>query len=341
MGNVGGSHPHAGVRGSTWQKIPRFVLLVGLVTLTAYLSWFDDAPVVAIFDPTTEAVRNLRFAVVGYSNTVYPFTYVGVALSVVGCSHLIYRAERPARWRAVAARIGLGVANIESVGMINVHEQGFVAVNYLSPHSRPDRTPMIPTYWGSAGAVAGTVTVLTILSWSQVRNRPSVVLLAGVFALGSLVWFASGYWPPPSGKAVGYWMNEWTRAASQLILVAALAPSDSVRFLVDRAYKGRAAAASGGKEVPAPDPSAASPSARTPALLAPDAPGSGPRAPGGAAVRRTTGAPTECRATFGQSRKVSPAPEGPTSGPRTVREVHPDGVATGGGVGALAGRERR
>ena len=214
------------------------VLALWLGTLTAFVSWFDYAAITAIFHPASDAAGNLRFAVVGYSNTVYPSTYVGVGLSGLGCAYFLYQFERPDRGRLLAALIGIGVANIASAGMVNFYEQVFVSLNYLSPHGGAAWSYWIQFYWGSAGAVAGTVTgmviVLTVLPWASWRNWPSVVALGSLFAAGSIVWFLNGYSPPPAGDALDYWMNAVTRVSSQMMLVAAVAPGDPIRMLVQR-----------------------------------------------------------------------------------------------------------
>jgi hypothetical protein len=219
-------------------KLPLLVLAVWLAALTAYVSWFDYAAVTAIVHPTSDAAGHLRFAVSGYSNMVYPFTYVGVGVSLFGCAYLIFRQERLGRGRVVAALIALGVANIASVGMVNIYEQVFVALNVQSPNGPVVWSFWVQYYWGSASGAAATVTgmviVLTVLPWASGRNWPGVLLCGGVFAVGSLVWFLNGYGAPPSGDALDYWMNATTRVASQLMLVAAVAPRDVVRELAYR-----------------------------------------------------------------------------------------------------------
>lgn len=214
------------------------MLTVWLAALTAYVSWFDYAALSAIVHPTSDAAGHLRFAVAGYSNTVYPFTYVAVGLSLLGCTYGIFRVERLDRGPALAMVLGIAVANIASVGMINLYEQVFVALNYLSPQGPIVWTYWLGYYWGGPSAVADTLTglliVLTILPWSNPRNGPGVALFAGIFAAGSLLWFLHGYGAPPSGDALDYGLNATTRIASQLILVAAVLPCDPVRWLVER-----------------------------------------------------------------------------------------------------------
>jgi hypothetical protein len=213
------------------------LLALWLATVTAFIGWFDYAALVAVFHPSSDAAGNLLFAVVGYSNTVYPFTYVGVGLSCLGCAWFIYRQERRDRRRAHAALIGVAVANIASVGMVDVYEQVWVFLNYLSPHGHGGWTAAaIRFYWGTAGGVAGTfaglLIVLTVLPWASKQNWPGVAFLVSLFGVLSLVWLLDGYLSPPQGDSLDYWLNALTRVSSQLVLVAAVAPRDFLRFLV-------------------------------------------------------------------------------------------------------------
>jgi len=213
------------------------ILALWLVTLTAFIAWFDYAAVIALFHPSSDTAGNLLFDVAGYSNTVYPFTYIGVGLSGLGCAWFIYRQERRNRGRATAALIGIAVANIASVGMINVYEQVWVLLTRLSPHGQGGwPVAAIQLYWGSAGGVAGTVAgmliVLTLLPWASRRNWPGVAFLVALFGVLTWVWFWGGYVSPPQGNSLDYWLNATTRVASQLILVAVVAPRDFIRILL-------------------------------------------------------------------------------------------------------------
>ena len=220
------SKPHAGA------------LVLWLVTLTAFVAWFDYAALSAVFHPATDSAGHLLFAVPGYTNTVYPFTYAGVALSLLGVGFFVGRREsRPGR-RILGTVVAVLVANLASVGMINVYEQVFVALMYLTPNLRTFGVAGLRLYWGSAGAIAGTVggllVVLAILPRSRRENVPGVGLCLGVTAVAFAAWFATGYADPAQGSPFDYLWNAISRVASQLSLVAAVSSRDFVRVAVGR-----------------------------------------------------------------------------------------------------------
>jgi hypothetical protein len=210
---------------ATWLTVA-----VWLATCTAFLLWFDYAALSAIVHPTVDSAGNLRFQVPGYTNTVYPFTYVGVATSVVGVAAFVFRQERTAIGRGAAAALGLVVGNLASIGMLDVYEQVFIGLGYFTAHGRADSIFWLNAYWGTPGdagfTLGGLLVVATVLPWSRRSNLPGVTMLAALSAGFLALWFVHGFWGPPNGDAFDYWMNGLSRGSTQLILVAAVADRD-------------------------------------------------------------------------------------------------------------------
>jgi hypothetical protein len=214
-----------------------WAVLLLLVLLTAYVAWFDYAAVTALFHPGTDAAGNLLFRVPGYSNTVYPFTYVAVAASFVGVAWFVYGQERPRRSWASAAIFGVLVANLASVGMIDAYEQVFVTLMFYSVHLHPYGVTGFELYWGSAGSASGTVAglllVLVVVPWSRRENLRGVIACLLVAGAAFAVWFAAGFAEPMGGGSLSYAMNATSRIASQLALVASVSRRDWIAALVE------------------------------------------------------------------------------------------------------------
>lgn len=210
-------------------------LLLWLLMLTAFVAWFDYAALTAAFHPATDSAGHLLFDVPGYSNTVYPFTYVGVALSLLGVGVFVGRRENRSGRRLFAVVVAALVANLASIGMINAYEQVFVVLMYLTPSLQTFGVSGLRLYWGSAGAIAGTVgglvLVLAVLPWSRRENAPGVGLCLGVTALAFAAWFATGFSDPAHGGPLDYVWNATSRIGAQLTLVAAVSSRDFVRVV--------------------------------------------------------------------------------------------------------------
>ena len=198
-----------------------------LALATSFGFWFDYAAATALFNPERDSAGHLIFKVAGYSNTVYPFTYVAVALSFVGVCYFCFIRERKHRSTIASLVIGALVANAASIGMINVYEQFFVSAWFLVPADVGNAIYWSQYYWGSAGAVSATVSglllVLTVMPWSNKRNLRYVMPLAAIYAMAMLAWIAAGYGAPRTGNTLDYLMNAISRISSQLMLVAAVA----------------------------------------------------------------------------------------------------------------------
>ncbi len=215
------------------------VCALWLVTVTAFLIWFDYAAATAFLHPAGDPMGRTLFQVPGYSNTVYPFTYAGVAASVLGVSICVYREERPGLPRIAAAVLAFLVGNLASIGMIDTFEQIFVGLRYYTGFGHGDSVYWLGQYWGSyqsAGVtLGGMLPVLAVLPWSRRRNWTGVALCLGVYGLAMAVWFLHGYSDPQNGDAIDYGMNALARIASQLALVAAVLPKDALTLIREMA----------------------------------------------------------------------------------------------------------
>jgi hypothetical protein len=209
-------------------------IVVLLLSCTAFVSWFDYAALTALIHPARDAAGNTQFQVLGYSNQVYPFTYVGVLLSGIGIAYFVYREERLVLGHARAALLGLVIANLASVGMIDIYEQAWLGGGYFIGPDRANSSLWFSLYWGTAGGfgrtLGGVLIAFSILPWSKRRNFPGVLLCGGVVAAAFLTWYANGFGGPASGNILDYSMNASSRIASQLVLVAAVS---SVDFLTE------------------------------------------------------------------------------------------------------------
>ena len=208
----------------------KVALVVWLATATAFVLWFDYAALSALLHPGSGSLGHFAFAVPGYSNTVLPFTYIAVGLSIAGVTWYIFQQERSDFGFWPAFVLGLVVANVASVGMINCYEQVYIGLGCYQPALNQNCVYWMGQYWGTAGGLASTLTgvliVLTIAPWARRRNWKGIGLmlaLTGIFFAG---WYAAGYGSPPNGSVVDYWMNAGSRIASQLALVAAVSTRD-------------------------------------------------------------------------------------------------------------------
>ncbi len=211
----------------------RWLLWALLLIVTTFVSWFDYVAATAIWNPRGASAGALVFLPLGISNTVFPFTYVGVTASVLGVAWCIARREIPSMGKLPAIAVGLLVGNAVSVGMLDAYEQVYVGLGCLQGSTHAICVAELTYYWGSVGAVGYTLTglalLLILLPWVRPRNWPggfSLLLLCGAFFA---VWVAAGYASPPHGSALDYWMNAGSRIASQLSLVALVWKTDWVR----------------------------------------------------------------------------------------------------------------
>ncbi len=211
----------------------RIATAVWLASASAFLVWFDIWAATAILHPTRDGSGNVIFQVQGVSNTVYPFTYVAVAASVLGIALCIYWYERASLGRWTAALLGLVVGNLASIGMIDVYEQGFVTILAYTPGWQGAGRYWLHQYWlasatGFAGTLGGVLVVFSVLPWSRRANWKTVTLLGAVYLVSVAIWYHLGYQSPNAGNPTVYAMNAISRGATQLMLVAAVLPVDAL-----------------------------------------------------------------------------------------------------------------
>jgi hypothetical protein len=207
-----------------------------LATCTTFVIWFDVAAATALLHPGSDAVGHTVFQVPPNSNTVFPFTYIAAAASVLGVIICVFRRERGGMPAVAAAFIALLVGNLASIGMINCFEQVFLGLRYFTVWNHSAAANYLILYWwnsatGAGITAGGMLVVLAVLPWSRRQNWPGVLVCLGVYGVCMATWFLHGYGDPQSGDALDYWMNAAARVASQLAVVAAVLPRDAIAVL--------------------------------------------------------------------------------------------------------------
>jgi len=222
-------------------RTKRVVLWVWLGTSALLGWWFAWVAVSGILHPTRLPSGSFVFFApgAGWSSTVYPFTYVGVVLSLLGVGYFVWRQEG----RSAPAFVLAGLAAyVSSVGMINLYEQTFVLGVETTTHSHLFWT----FYWGTPSSAAWTLLgiswVFAALPWSHRYNWMLAVPLLVVFVTSMAAWYAFGFPDTNQGAGWVYAVNAASRIASQLVLVALVVPeATSRRWIASaRALLGRA-----------------------------------------------------------------------------------------------------
>jgi hypothetical protein len=95
------------------------------------------------------------------NRVIYPFTYVGAGLSFCFLFYFIYKEERKTGKVNFLYSLMLGglIADISSVGMLNVFEQLFVTFNQLAYHF----DYWFIAYWGTPEAALSTIIGLSFV----------------------------------------------------------------------------------------------------------------------------------------------------------------------------------
>jgi hypothetical protein len=214
-------------------RISSAILWIWLSTSALLGWWFAWVAVSGIVHPMRLASGNLvLFAPgAGWSSTIYPFTYAGVALSLLGVGYFVLRQEGPSLSAFVLASLA---AYVSSVGMLNVYEQGFVLGVEASTHS----TAFWAFYWGTPSSfvwtVVGMTWVLAAFPWWQRYNWRLVVPLLGLYLTSMATWYVFGFPGTDSGATWVYAVNAVSRISSQLVLVALVVPEAVSRRWVAR-----------------------------------------------------------------------------------------------------------
>jgi hypothetical protein len=207
-----------------------------LLTCTVFVIWFDVAAATAVLHPGSDAVGQTVFQVPPNSNTVFPFTYIGAAASVLGVAICVFRRERAGMPKVAAALIAALVGNLASIGMINCFEQVFLGLRSLTAWNHTAAVYWLTLDWwnnatGAGVTAGGMLVVLAVLPWSRRQNWPGLLTCLGVYGVCMAIWFAHGFGDPQSGDTLDYWMNAAARVASQLAVVAAVLPRDPIAAL--------------------------------------------------------------------------------------------------------------
>ncbi len=156
---------------------------------------------------------------------IYPFTYLGAGLSFFVPLYYIFKAERKKGKMNFLLSLILGglVADISSVGMLNVFEQVFVTFNQFAYHS----DFWFVAYWGTPAAALSTLMglgfVFESMPWWRRLNLKLVFTCLALFVGGMIVWYLIGF-PSETSGVVTYSINAITRISSQMVLVFLVLP---------------------------------------------------------------------------------------------------------------------
>ncbi len=174
-----------------------------------------------VFRTASDPSGHLIFYSAGAGKPFYPFTLAATALSFVGVTYYVYKAERGAWW---SLPLALLVALVSTVGMVNLYEQVFINFADL--------------VWGASiwwqfygnsigtfvGMLVGVSWVFAALPWWRSENRG---LRRNVFfeayLLTMLVWLMLGMPSVELGTVQAYVLNALSRFLSQATLIVLVA----------------------------------------------------------------------------------------------------------------------
>jgi hypothetical protein len=202
-------------------RAARAALWAWLVTAALLGYWFAWVALSALFHVRSDAGGNLVLFSPGAGSTVYPFTYVAVALAFLGLSYVVIDQERGTRSRFL---LGPLVAYVGCVGMINVYEQVYLLGVAGTTHS---------TYWWvhdwgtlqvAIYSALGLSWVFASAPWWHRPNLPLAVPLIAVFLGSMAVWIGLGFPSVQTGLGWVYVLNATSRLASELVPVALALP---------------------------------------------------------------------------------------------------------------------
>jgi hypothetical protein len=196
------------------------VFLVWLATSALLTWWFVAVVVDGLYHVGSDVGGNLLFYSTAQQHPFYPFTLVAAFLSFLGVTYFVVRAEG-IRWWSVP--LALVVAEVATVGMINVYEQFFIVPMQVADHD----SYWLNQYWGGLGHAAATILgmswVAAALPWWRRENARLASGVFGAYLAAMAVWIAIGFPPVESGSWIAYLMNTVSRFLSQATLVVLVA----------------------------------------------------------------------------------------------------------------------
>lgn len=202
---------------------PRSLWLMYVLSLvsSALLAWrFVWVVVTGVFNVAADQSGHAIFFSTSQSKPFYPFTLAATALSFVGVSYYVYRAEC-GRWWSLPLALLVGL--VSTVGMVNLYEQVFI--NFADSVWKTN-------YWwyyygNSLGAfltmLVGVSWVFGAVSWWRSENKRPAVRFFAVYLLSMLVWLVLGMPGVESGSIVSYSLNTISRFFSQATLIVLIA----------------------------------------------------------------------------------------------------------------------
>ncbi|MCI4368228.1 MAG: hypothetical protein L3K09_01505 [Thermoplasmata archaeon] len=168
----------------------------------------------------TDSGGNLDFYSSAQQHPFYPFTLVAAILSFGGVTYFIVRAEGARWWSLLLAVV---VAEVSTVGMIDVYEQSFIVPAQFLDHS----SYWLAHYWGGIGPASVTILgmswVLAAFPWWRRENARFAGTLLAAYVVTMVIWIAIGFPAVESGSPSAYLLNTINRLLSQATLVALVA----------------------------------------------------------------------------------------------------------------------
>ncbi|MCI4356059.1 MAG: hypothetical protein L3K18_02790 [Thermoplasmata archaeon] len=198
----------------------QLVYLVWVVTSALLTYWFVEVILNGLLHVGSDVGGNLVFQSTPQQVPFYPFTLAAALLSFVGVTYFVLRAEGVRWWSVLLALV---VAEVSTVGMINLYEQLFIVPMQLASHN----WYWINYYWGGLGFAAATILgiswVLAGLPWWRRENARWAGGVFGAYLATMLVWLAIGFPSVESGSWAAYLLNTVSRLLSQATLVVLVA----------------------------------------------------------------------------------------------------------------------
>src|SRR5271155_5450122 len=181
------------------ERAPRIALWAWLGTSALLGYWFAWVAVSALFHVGSNPSGETVFVASGAGSTVYPFTYLAVAMAFVGLSYFVIRQEGRSRGSYL---LGPLVAYVGCVGMINLYEQVYL----LGALSSTRSTYWLSRDWGAPPVAIfsflGLTWVLASAPWWHRQNLSLAVPLIALFVVSMAIWIGLGF--PSVSAGVGW-----------------------------------------------------------------------------------------------------------------------------------------